>query len=85
LDLAYPNGLKLDAIKMQTLHDYCKFLPESVHSLYPAPDPEELKRAQAIQKQKREARRNVINRQDSALQLRAELLFDDDQANGAAD
>ena len=57
---SYPDGLKLDAIKMKTLHEYCRYLPDSVHHLYPAPHPEELKRAEEAQARKREARRNII-------------------------
>lgn len=65
LEDAYNGPLELDAIKMQTLHEYTPFIPEYVRYLYPPADPENLRVAKQKQQNKRDARGNIAAPQNT--------------------
>ena len=54
----YPAPIELSAIKMNTLHDYCRYLPERYHRFYPAPEESRLAMEKAAQTKKTNARRS---------------------------
>ena len=61
LQRVYECQRKLNAIKVDALHSYIRYLPDQYHEFYPPADPEELRICRDAQKQKRQARRAVIN------------------------
>ena len=54
---AYPDELKLSAIKMQALHSYTAQMPTKYHHLWPAPDSEAPRKCRSAQDVKRQANR----------------------------
>ena len=60
----YTCQRKLNAIKVDALHSYIRYLPDQYHEFYPPADPDELKRCKEAQKQKRDSLRALINLND---------------------
>lgn len=63
-DMLFHNERVLDAIKVDALYSYRRYLHDHNWDFYPPADPDELKRCKAAQKAKRDARRVRVSRGD---------------------